>query len=147
MNTDFDSSDGPINITNEERMLGLFSHLSIFFGGLVIPLIFWLINKDKSKFVTFHSLQALWFQIAYAVLIILLVIILIIGGVAFGVLLSGSEPPLVFMIIMFAVYGLIFLMLFPVVGYSIYMAIKTYKGEMVKYPIIGKMVYKKVFGI
>jgi uncharacterized Tic20 family protein len=55
-------------IKSEERMLGLFAHLSHFLGGIVIPIIFWATNKDKSKFVTFHSLQALWFHITFFIL-------------------------------------------------------------------------------
>ena len=48
-------------LSNEERLLALFSHLSIFFGSIVVPLIFWAIHKDKSRFVRFHSLNIQFF--------------------------------------------------------------------------------------
>jgi uncharacterized Tic20 family protein len=139
-------------LQSEERMFALFAHLSLFMGGLIIPIIFWALNKDKSKFVTFHSLQAIWFHIAYIGLIVVFVIFFalfaVIGGVGFGSMGSGSrEMPVLFIIIMIAFYALLFLFIFSAIGYGIYMGIKSYKGELVKYPIIGNMVYKKVYGI
>ena len=32
------------------------------------------------------------------------------------------------------------------IGYGIYMGVKSYQGELVMYPIIGKKVYEKVYG-
>jgi uncharacterized Tic20 family protein len=140
------------NVNNEERLLGLFSHLSIFFGGIILPLIFWAINKEKSKFVTFHSLQALFFHIAYAFLIIVLVFGFIIGGAGFSLLTAGLHSTakgggsFIFVFVIIALYIFLFLIIFAVIGYSIYMAIKAYNGELKKYPIIGNIVYKKIYG-
>ena len=44
------------------------------------------------------------------------------------------------------VFGCLFGIIFGSIGYSIYMGIKSYKGELCKYPIIGKKVYDKVYG-
>ncbi|MCI0450387.1 MAG: DUF4870 domain-containing protein [Chlorobi bacterium] len=139
-------------IQPEERMFALFSHLSLFMGGLLIPLIFWLLNKDKSKFVTFHSLQALWFHIAYVGLIVVFIIVLalatVVGGVGFGAMGSGGkEMSVLLIIIMIAFYALLFLFIFGAMGYAIYMGIKSYGGSYIKYPVIGNMVYKRVYGI
>lgn len=145
-------SSQTLNVNNEERMQGMFSHLSIFFGGIILPIIFWAINKDKSKFVSFHALQALFFHIAYAVLIVGFIMIMIIGGVGVGLLSSGLHagarggPSVLFIIVMVAFYLFIFLTALGVIGFSIYMAIKTYNGELKKYPVIGNIVYKKVYG-
>jgi len=138
-------------LTNDEKLLGLFSHLSLFFGGIIVPIIFWAINKDKSKFVTFHALQALFFHIAYIVLIIFLVIILVIAGFGVSFLSFGlhsttsSGAPVLIIIFIIVFYGILFLTMFFMIGYSIYMSIKAYHGELKKYPIIGKMVYKHVY--
>jgi uncharacterized Tic20 family protein len=139
------------SITGDEKLLALFSHLSLFLGGIILPLIFWLTNKDKSKFVTFHSLQALWFHLAYAAVIVIFVFVMVIGMLIAGVGLGsmtggGKEMSPFFIIIMIAFYGILMLIIFGVIGYSIYMAIKSYKGEYVKYPVIGNMVYKRVYG-
>ena len=64
--------------TSDERLLALLSHLSVFMGGIILPLIIWATQKDKSKFVRFHSLQAIFYQLALAGIIILFVIVLVI---------------------------------------------------------------------
>lgn len=136
-------------------MLALFSHLSLFLGGIILPIIFWATNRDKSKFVTFHALQALWFHIAYIVLIFVLIffwaiIIFIIGGIGLGAMTGATgskEMPVFFIILMIAFYGMLFLFIFGAIAYSVYMGIKSYQGNWVKYPIIGKMVYRKVYSM
>lgn len=150
MDNSLGSTPGANEIKGDERMLGLFSHLSLFLGGIIVPIIFWATNKDKSKFVTFHSLQALWFHVAYIVVIILMVIALVVVGAGFGLLTAGvhggGAGGAFIIILMVAFYGLLFLSIFGCMGYSIYMGIKAYHGELKKYPVIGNMVYKKVYG-
>jgi uncharacterized Tic20 family protein len=61
----------------DERTWSMLSHLSVLAGlvGLMPfgALIIWLVYKDRSPRVGFHALQALWYQIAWLV-------ILVIGG-------------------------------------------------------------------
>ncbi len=141
------------NLTSEEKLLALLSHLSIFFAGIILPIILWAVNKDKSKFVTFHSLQALFFHIAYGVLVVVLIMILVIAGMGIGFLSaaehvsSGTHTSVVFIVFMVLFYGVLLLSIFGVMGYSVYMGIKAHQGELKKYPIIGNIVYKKVYGI
>ena len=141
-----------VEVNNEERLLGMFSHLSIFFGGIILPIIFWAINKDKSKFVTFHSLQALFFHIAYAVIIVGFIFVMVIGGIGLGLISTGLHSganggaSVLFVILMVLFYLFLFLTIFSVIGYSIYMAVKAYHGELKKYPVIGNIVYNKIYG-
>lgn len=141
--------------TSEEKMLGLLAHLSIFFGGIILPIILWATQKDKSKFVRFHSLQAIFFHIAYVGLIVIFVmlvaVIMVISGVGLGMFNEGnmnssSGLPVVMIIMMVAMYGGIFLIVFGGIGYAIYVAIKTYKGALIRIPVIGNIIYKKVYG-
>lgn len=142
-------------IRSDERMIALFAHLSLFLGGILLPVIFWATNKDKSKFVTFHSLQSLWFHIAFVVLLFVyifaLVIVVVIGGLGIGALAGtsgsgGGEFSALMILLLVAFYGGLFIGIFGAYGYSIYMGIKAYKGELCKYPFIGKRVYQKVYG-
>ncbi|MGH2575894.1 MAG: DUF4870 domain-containing protein [Ignavibacteria bacterium] len=139
-------------LKSDERLIAFFSHLSVFFGSIVVPLIFWIIYKDKSKFASFHSLQALFFHISYVVFVILIILILVFAGLGMGFLTEedsisdGKKIPPVVIILMVILYGVIFLSLFVFFGYSIYIAVKSYQGELKKYPIIGKIVYKKIYG-
>jgi uncharacterized protein len=137
--------------TSEEKMLALFSHLSIFMGGIVLPIIFWAINKDKSRFVRFHSLQAIFFHVSYLVLIIAVVIIMLIISIGLGIISAGTfaagkNGSIFIFIAMMAFYAILFLTLFAFIGYGIYVGVKSYKGELRRYPIIGKIIYDKVYG-
>lgn len=141
------------SLKSDEKLVALFCHLSLFLGGIVLPIIFWAINKEKSKFITFHSLQAIFFHISYIVIIIGFTVFFIFGGMSFGLLFAGatkhssSGPSVVFLIAMIAFYGLFFVLIFGVIGYSIYMGVKAYQGKLNKYPIIGNIIYKKVYGL
>src|SRR4030095_5069125 len=154
MTQTFGGPQDPAVINNDEKLLALFSHLSLFLGGIILPIIFWAINREKSKFVTFHSLQTIWFHVAYIVLIFVIiffwVIILAIGGFGFTAMTKtphgGGDMPVFFIILIVAFYGLLFLFIFGAMGYSIYMGIKAYKGNLNKYPVIGNIIYKKVYG-
>ncbi len=153
MTNSFGTPPDPNNLQGDEKMLALFSHLSLFLGGIVLPIIFWATNRDKSKFVTFHALQALWFHIAYVALIIVwvfaFIIIGVVGGIGVGAFTSATgsqEMPVFFIIMMIGFYATLFAIIFGAIAYSIYMGIKSYKGELCKYPIIGKRVYAKVYG-
>lgn len=148
-NPDYTSNE----TTSDERLLAMLAHLSIFLGGLILPIILWATQKDKSKFVTFHSLQAIFYHLAFAAIIIVYVIfmilLLILSGVGFaGFSNSGNsgEMPAMMIIIMIILYGGIFLLVFTFIGYAIYLAIKSYQGKLIKIPVIGNRVYKKVYG-
>jgi uncharacterized Tic20 family protein len=151
MDNSFGANPSPGEIKPDEKLLGLFAHLSLFIGGIFIPIIFWATQKDKSKFVTFHSLQALWFHIAYIVIIICVVFVLVAGGIVFGVITAatlgkhGGGSPF-FAILVVAFYAFLFLSIFAAMAYSIFMGIKAYHGGFNKYPIIGNIIYKKVYG-
>lgn len=137
--------------TNDERMLAMFAHLSIFLGSIIVPLIFWIIYQQKSKFVSFHSLQSLFFHIAYIVVMIFVVIVITVVGMVAGLITKtggAPETPGAFQIIIIAALGLFVLgFIFGSFGYAVYLAINAYKGGMKKYPIVGNIVYKKVYGI
>src|ERR1051325_11810049 len=76
-------------LKSDEKLIALFCHLSLFLGGIVLPIIFWAINREKSKFVTFHSLQAIFFHLTYIVLIIFFTVFFVFGGMGFGLFFSG----------------------------------------------------------
>jgi len=140
---------------SEERLLAMLAHLSIFLGGIILPIIIWATQKDKSKFVRFHSLQAIFFHIAYAAIIVVFVMVavgvMLASGFGLGMFddpaySDGEDLPTFMVIMMILIYGGIFIMIFAGIGYAIYVAVKTYKGDLIKIPVIGNIVYKKVYG-
>lgn len=52
----------PLN-PSEERLYATLAHLGIIIAGFVAPLIFWLIGKDRSRFVDNQGKEALNFSI------------------------------------------------------------------------------------
>ncbi len=72
-------------VSNEERLWATGSHaVSFVEGGIIGPLIIYLVKKDSSPFVAFHALQSLYFGLIFLVLM-LVTFITIIGPIAVGV--------------------------------------------------------------
>lgn len=142
-------------LTSDEKLMAMLSHLSILFGGIILPIILWATQKDKSKFVKYHSLQAIFFHIAYVailvVVIVALILVALISGAGFGALSKGHHSndaalSVMMIILIIVFYGAIFASIFGAMAYEIYLAIKSYHGSYIKIPIIGKIIYKKVYG-
>ena len=136
-------------ITNEEKLISLLSHLSIFFGSLIVPIVLWAVCKDKSQYIRFQSLQTIFFQLSYTVLIIIIIILFAGLGIVGGIITSGDpaggELPVFFIIPFLIMYGLIILSTIAVLAYSTYMGVKAYQGEIKKYILVGKIIYNNVY--
>lgn len=138
--------------TSDERTMALLSHLSLILGGILLPLIIWATQKDKSKFVRFHSLQSIFFHLSIAAVIIFFVFFFVIIFFASGLGIANlnssgnSELPAFFVILIIAFYAFIILLVFGAIAYSIFLALKAYKGERIKVFFIGNIIYNKVYG-
>jgi uncharacterized protein len=137
-------------ISNEDKVLSLLCHLSMIFGGIIMPIIIWAIKKEQSEFVRFHSLQSIFFHLAFAVIlavfIVVVAVVIVLTGVGFGSARHSTGMPAIFLIIVFIFSAVIILLALGGTGYSIYLAVKSYQGEKTKIPIIGKIIYDKVYG-
>lgn len=137
--------------TSDEKLIAMFSHFSVFLGGIILPVIFYFIQKDKSKFAAFHALQSIFFHLFYAAVIFVLVIFLVLVLLATGVLgaifeKSSGSPGAGFFIGMGIFYVGVFGSVLLAIAYGVYMGIKAYNGELKKYIIVGNWAYKKVYG-
>jgi uncharacterized Tic20 family protein len=67
--------------TSDERTLAILSHILTLVVGFIAPLVIYLVKKDESKFVNYHSKESLNFQITIFIgyIIGFLTLILIIG--------------------------------------------------------------------
>lgn len=110
--------------TDEEKLWGLLSHLSSLLillsglGQLIAPLVIYLVYKDKSKFVAFHALEELYFQLAMTVVSI------VVGIATCGVGLAITIP-----------VGIIV----PIIA-----AIKAYDGSLFQYWVVGEWARRQV---
>lgn len=103
---------------SEERNWSLFSHLGMVagmvipLGSILLPLIAWQVNKDKSEFITDHAKEALNFQLT--------MLIIYIGCALLCIILIG--------------FPLLFIAFVMDIVYSIKGAIKASNGEYYDYP-------------
>lgn len=56
-------------LSKDDRFMGMIAHaLSFVEGGLIGPLIVYLIKKDESPFVAFHALQSFYFGLLFLII-------------------------------------------------------------------------------
>lgn len=97
---------GPMGMSaQDERTWSMIAHLSVLAGLIgLMPfgaLLVWLIYKDKSPRVRFHAAQALWYQIAWLVILVAgwivtaILTLVVIGLLLIPVMLIASLVPFV----------------------------------------------------
>lgn len=138
----------PEEVTKREREDGMGAYLMMFAGiaaGLPLPIlnllasiIYWAVNKGKSRFVKFHCLQSLWSQLPTTLLNAGLfywtVRILILDRLDFNDQYFGY---LAMVIITNVVY-----FIFSIVG-----AIQARAGKMYYFVFFGRLSYQQAFAV
>jgi uncharacterized protein len=115
--------------TEDEKNLAMLNYILSIFSGWLAPLIIWIIKRE-SKFVAFHAVQTLFWQL------MLIVIGILVGVVVVLSLLdsetrSGSPGVFAFVPLALIVYG--WGNLFVMVVF----AIKSRNGNWTRLPIVG----------
>jgi uncharacterized protein len=110
----------------DERTWSIIAHLSVLLGlvGLMPfgALLVWLIYKDRSQKVRFHALQALWYQIAWILILVAYTLVsLVLSLVIIGIFMFFLLP---------------ILALVPLV-HGCYAAYQVSKGVEYRYPYIA----------
>jgi uncharacterized protein len=110
----------------DERTWSIIAHLSVLAGlvGLMPfgALIVWLLYKDRSERVRFHALQALWYQIAWVVILVAYTFI----SAVLSIVIIG-----IFMFFLLPILALI-----PLV-HGCYAAYQVSQGVEYRYPYIA----------
>jgi uncharacterized protein len=110
----------------DERTWSIIAHLSVLLGlvGLMPfgALLVWLIYKDRSQKVRFHALQALWYQIAW----ILILMVYTLVSLVLSLVIIG-----IFMFFLLPILALV-----PIV-HGCYAAYQVSKGVEYRYPYIA----------
>ena len=115
----------------DERTWSMLAYLSVLLnivtgiGGPIAALIIWLVYRDRSRRVSFHALQSLWYQVAWAV-------ILFVGWFVTGILSIIFIGLLLIPVMLIAT-------LVPFV-HQCYAAYMVYQGVDYRYPIIADMI-------
>jgi len=115
--------------------------------GIIAPIIIWVNQKEKSKFVKFNAIQAIFYQLVFFVLMMLFIftgIILMLISMPILIANPNAEPGTLFFISMIFML-LYFPLWFFFAVYAIVAAVKSYKGRIFRYLIISKIIEKKVY--
>lgn len=134
----YPANPGLYEPTQDERTMALLVYILGIFSGFIAPLIFFLVKRE-SKFVAFHSLQALAWHVIYFVCIFGAMVVFFISMIASGGLQSHApnQPPWTFLGF-FAVIWIVALgggILNIVLG--VLFGIKANKGEWVRLALLG----------
>ena len=126
-------------ITQEERTMATLAHALQVVGWWIAPLVIFLVQR-KSRFVSFHALQALLLQIVYMILMggfMVLWFVFIFSMIA----QTGDKnaPPTAMFLLMPLVWLGFMGMWITVLVIAIVYAIKAGRGEWANYPVIGKI--------
>jgi uncharacterized Tic20 family protein len=112
----------------DEKLWGMLAHLLTLLGYVVVvgeyiaPLVIYLVYKDRSQFVAFHALQALFFQLLALAVVIALVLFSIVT-LGCGILLAAP---------------LTIALAIAVLVYTIIAAIQANNGVWYELPIVGR---------
>jgi uncharacterized protein len=110
----------------DERTWSIIAHLSVLLGlvGLMPfgALLVWLIYKDRSRKVRFHALQALWYQIAWILILVAYTLV----SLVLSLIIIG-----IFMFFLLPILALV-----PLV-HGCYAAYQVSKGIEYRYPYIA----------
>jgi uncharacterized Tic20 family protein len=146
--TDLDS----LTPSQDERVMAALAQISVLvpFLGVIAPIVIWVTQKDKSRYVAFQSLQAIAFQLT-------MILAWFVGmgcymcsffSMFFAIPLASSLDPSqsinplfgMTMFTPFIIFGLIFLGGFLFILYGIVAAVMTFQGKPFRYAIIGRRV-------
>lgn len=123
---------------SEERQWAMLAHLSILlnlvtgFLGVVAPLVLYMIYKDRSRYVAYHSLQSLIFQL----------ITWVGGGFIIGAAwtITSLLSAVVIGLLCIPIACIVSLLPLAALGYGIYAGVETSQGKDFKYWLVGDWV-------
>ncbi len=130
------TGDSGAGKSGDDKLIAAFAHASALVTtftvvGIVIPLLIWLLQKDKSRFIEFQAKQALFYQS------IVLIISFVLGIATFIISLITLGLGAVIMVPLLLLFGL------AAIIYGLYAAYKTYEGEDFKYYLLGDWLQKQ----
>jgi len=124
--------------TSDEKTFAALAHVLQVVGWFIAPLIILLV-KDRSRFVKFHALQALFLQIAYMLILGGAMTAFVVTVLVSGPATSGKNPPLA-LFLAFPILWLGMMAIYVVVlVLAIVYAVRAGRGEWAAYPLIGQL--------
>jgi uncharacterized Tic20 family protein len=147
-----------VSVTSpDERILAALAHITILVPlmGVIAPIVIWVTQKEKSRYVGYQALQAVVFQLLLVLTWFIGMgcymasfFIAFIGMAGLGAGNSSSNPTsgpaetfgILGVLIPFIVFGLLIIAGFVFVIYGVVAAIQSLRGHAFRYAIIGDRV-------
>jgi uncharacterized protein len=136
--------------TEDERNFAMLAEVLQLFAGFIPPLVIYFVKRN-SRFVAFHSLQALFWQIARFVIMIvgMGIVFVTVFSVMLHEITKGKMPPPtdlpVGIFLGMGAFWLVFVVLMLVnLFIAIYYGIQAYQGKWAAYPVLGRWARKIV---
>ena len=136
--------------STENRLLAALAHGAVATQGIgiLVGVVVYVTQRDKSRYAAFQGLQAALFQLANLIITIgLWVVCGILYGLSMILLIVQADanpdaaPPAIFWIAMISVViPLIYMILVGL--YGLWAAVRTWQGRDFKYPLIGDWLEK-----
>lgn len=132
----------PSGIPDGERVLAGLTQLSVFFGGIIMPLVVWLAVKRTMPYASRLAKQAFFFQlIMTGILLVIFVpsyIVLLTSMFTFSLNNPSAATPAFFG--GFAIIWLIYLAIWVVeISFAIYASVQAFEGKPYHYPLLGRL--------
>lgn len=127
-------------ITQDERTMATLAHALQIVGWWIAPLIIFLAYR-KSRFVSFHALQALLLQIVNLILMVGLMVlwfVMIFATIAHQSVDKNAPPVALFLLMPIVWLGFMGMWIFVLVIAIVY-SIKAGRAEWANYPLIGRI--------
>jgi uncharacterized membrane protein len=128
-------------LTSDERTMGTLAHVLQLVGGWIAPLVIFLVNR-RSRFVSFHALQALLLQALYFFLTMFLMgtfFVVMMAGVLHQQAVPHNSFPTGFLVLFPLVWlGMMGWWVFMLVVAIVY-GIRAGRGEWAEYPLLGPL--------
>lgn len=136
--------------TSDEKVMAALAHGSVLlaFLGPIVPIVVWMSQRKKSKYVSFHALQAMGYQaLMFWLWIVGMILIVVIGlCLAFPLVILIAEDSNNAMLAPFAIQIFIFFSIFGLMGLFFVMgiagAVSCLLGHDFRYPMLGKRLEK-----
>lgn len=142
---------GTSSYTSDERTWAALAHASALLnllvtgvGGPIGALVIWLTQKDRSRWVAFHALQSLIFQVVQFLVVVLFVGVVWVLGFAFSFATIGFGT-FIAVPIMIMSFFLGAVVVFGGLIYSLYGAYQVYEGREFRYFWIGDWAAEHTF--
>lgn len=129
--------------SNETILAGL-AHLSIFFGGLIVPLVIWLVTRDSAPYASRQGKQAFFFHLGLVIISFLVFGIwfaLFIGFFGLAAANADSSSGAGFAGASFAgaflIWGVYAVVYIGAIVLGVIGAVNAFQGKPFHYPLLG----------